>query len=90
MQLLSPYYYSTSEKRSFEHTSFLDRMRESEVKKRLKLDSLRMEKRFEEYQQCPKQPVITPSTYRILAHSPLHAYYQPNPLHLSLGEAKTL
>ena len=53
MQLLSPYYYSTSEKRSFEQTSFLDRMKESEVKKRLKLDSLRMEKRFEEYQQCP-------------------------------------
>lgn len=53
VQLLSPYYYSTSEKRSFEQTSFLERMKESEVKKRLKLDSLRMEKRFEEYQQCP-------------------------------------
>jgi hypothetical protein len=50
-------------------------MQDSQVKRRLKLDSLRMEKRFEEIQENPQHPVILPRTYRILAQSPLHAYY---------------
>jgi hypothetical protein len=66
------YFSSTSIKKQ---QAFLERQRDSEFKRRLKLDSLRIQKRLEEMQPYTQRPTLSPKNEAILQQSRLRQYY---------------
>ncbi len=53
----------------------MERQRDSEFKRRLKLDSLRIQKRFDDMLPYTRQPTLSPKNDVILYHSRLRQFY---------------